>query len=122
MAKIIINSYDSFNEKISQKLIAKKTITNNSIIYDYKNNNERGSIIISSSSVEIKKHGEIESHLILIPNKKTSFFYNTPFFKKEFTTECIFFEFEVNILKVCYNLYENEEMLNCLNIEIIEIV
>lgn len=122
MAKIIINSIDSFEEKISQKMIAKKIIENDTITFTYDNRYGKGSIKISSSSVEIKKNGEIKSHLILIPNTKTTFLYDTPFLKKEFTAECTFFEFKDNILKVCYNLYENEIKLNSLNIEIIEVL
>ena len=50
MAKIIINSQDSFGEKISQKMIAKKEIDKNTTIFIYNNKYGQGEIRISPHS------------------------------------------------------------------------
>ena len=47
MAKIIINSIDSFGEEVSQKMITKKTIENDTIIFTYDNKYGKGEIRIS---------------------------------------------------------------------------
>lgn len=121
MAKIIINSIDSFKEKISQKMIATKTIIDDLIIYSYNNKYGKGEIKISKDLVEIFKFGEIESYLKIIPNSTSTFLYNTPFFKKKFKINCTKFLYVENRLTFSYILYDNNIEINRLNIEIIEL-
>ncbi|MEG0097739.1 MAG: hypothetical protein RR663_05240, partial [Cetobacterium sp.] len=77
MAKIIINSLDSFGESVSQRMIAKKEVKDEFTIFTYDNKYGKGEIRISPSLTEIFKFGEIESKLIIKPDSKTNFVYNT---------------------------------------------
>lgn len=121
MAKIIINSVDSFGDKTSQKMIAKKTIEGDFTIFTYDNKYGKGQIRISPYCAEIYKHGEIESHLLLKPELKTDFKYKTSYFHKLFKVFCKSFNYSENMLTTSYIIYDNNVELNQLEIEIIEV-
>lgn len=121
MARVLINSADSFGDKITQKIIATKTIENNIVIFKYSNKEENGEIKISSNFVEIHKKGEVNSSLILKEGKKTPFSYRTPFFHREFTVFCKSLNYTENKLTTSYIIYDNNIEINQLDIEIIEV-
>lgn len=121
MAKIIINSVDSFGEKISQKMIAQKTIDGNTTIFTYDNKYGKGEIRISPCFTEILKFGEIQSKLLLKPESKTDFIYKTSYFKKDFTVFCKKYVYSENKLTIDYIIYDNNVEINQLEIEIIEV-
>lgn len=121
MAKIIINSADSFDEKISQKMIAQKTIENDITIFKYNNKYGQGEIRISPHSTQILKTGEIQSNLILKPNSTTDFIYRTTHFNKDFTVVCKKYDYSENKLTINYIIYDNSVEVNNLEIEIIEV-
>lgn len=120
MAKIIINSIDSFGEEVSQKIIAKKTVENDTIIFTYDNKYGKGEIRISPYSTEILKFGEIQSKLLIKPELKTNFTYKTPYFNKIFTILCKKYVYSENKLTIAYIIYDNDVEINQLEIEIIE--
>ncbi|MGL4998155.1 MAG: DUF1934 family protein [Cetobacterium sp.] len=121
MAKIIINSIDSFGEKISQKMIAKKEIQNDISIFSYDNKYGKGEIRISLHSTQILRFGEIESNLTINPKIKTNFLYNTSYFNRNFTVSCKKYSYSENKLTTTYVIYDNNIEINELDIEIIEI-
>lgn len=121
MAKIIINSIDSFGEEVSQKMITKKTIENDTIIFTYDNKYGKGEIRISPHSTEILKFGETQSKLLIKPKLKTNFTYKTPYFNKIFTILCKNYVYSENKLTIAYIIYDNDVEINQLEIEIIEV-
>ena len=121
MAKIIINSTDSFGENISQKMIAKKVIENDVTIFTYDNKYGKGEIRISPYSTEILKFGEIQSKLLIKPEVKTNFIYKTSYFNKNFTVWCKKYDYSENKLTIAYIIYDNNIKINQLEIEIIEV-
>lgn len=121
MAKIIINSIDSFGEEVSQKIIAKKTVENDTTIFTYDNKYGKGEIRISPYSTEILKFGEIQSKLLIKPELKTNFTYKTPYFNKIFTILCKKYVYSENKLTIAYIIYDNDVEINQLEIEIIEV-
>ena len=121
MAKIIINSLDSFGEQISQKMIAKKIVDGDTTIFIYDNKHGKGEIRISPYFTEILKFGEIQSKLLLKPESKTDFIYNTSYFKKDFTVFCKKYVYSENKLTINYIIYDNDIEINQLEIEIIEV-
>ena len=121
MAKIIINSTDSFGENISQKIIAKKVIENDVTIFTYDNKYGKGEIRISPYSTEILKFGEIQSKLLIKPEIKTNFIYKTSYFNKNFTVLCKKYVYSENKLTIAYVIYDNNIEINQLEIEIIEV-
>ncbi|MBC2850529.1 DUF1934 family protein [Cetobacterium sp. 8H] len=121
MAKIIINSLDSFGESVSQRMIAKKEIKDEFTIFTYDNRYGKGEIRISPSLTEIFKFGEIESKLIIKPDSKTNFIYNTSYFKKNFNIFCKKYFYSENKLTITYVIYDNNVEINQLEIEIIEV-
>lgn len=122
MARIIINTVDSFGEKTVQKIIAKKRTEENKVIYSYKNKIEVGEITISSSETKILRAGEAESELKLIPDITTNFIYSTPYFKKVFSIFCKEYLYTENRLAASYEIYDADSFVNKLEIEIIEII
>ena len=121
MAKIIINSTDSFGEKISQKMIAQKVVSDETTAFTYDNKYGKGEIRMSPYLTEIFKFGEIESTLIIKPDSKTDFIYNTPYLKKNFTVFCKKYVYSENKLTIAYVIYDNSIEINQLEIEIIEV-
>lgn len=121
MAKIIINSMDSFGEEISQKIVAKKMIEDDVTIFTYDNKFGKGEIRISPSSTEILKFGEVESKLLIKPEAKTTFTYKTSYFSKVFTVLCKKYVYSENKLTITYVIYDNDIEINQLEIEIIEV-
>ena len=121
MAKIIINSLDSFGEQISQKMIAKKIVDGDTTIFTYDNKHGKGEIRISPYFTEILKFGEIQSKLLLKPESRTDFIYNTSYFKKDFTVFCKKYVYSENKLTINYIIYDNDIEINQLEIEIIEV-
>ncbi|MGL5088710.1 MAG: DUF1934 family protein [Cetobacterium sp.] len=121
MARIIINSIDSFGENISQKMIAKKEIQNDITVFSYDNKYGKGEIRISLHSTQILRFGEIESNLIINPKTKTNFLYNTSYFNRNFIVSCKKYLYSENKLTTTYVIYDNNIEINELNIEIIEI-
>ncbi|MGL4425819.1 MAG: DUF1934 family protein [Cetobacterium sp.] len=122
MAKIIINSRDSFDEVISQKMIAQKVIENDLTIFYYDNKFGKGEIRISPCMTQILRFGEIESNLTIKPLEKTEFLYNTSYFKKNFTISCKKYIYHENKLTITYVIYDNNVEINQLDIEIIEVL
>ncbi|MDX8336220.1 MULTISPECIES: DUF1934 family protein [Cetobacterium] len=121
MPKIIINSVDSFGEKISQKIIAKKTINDDITTYTYDNKYGQGEIRISPYFAEILKFGEVQSKLLIKPNSETEFLYNASYFKKNFKVFCKKYLYSENKLTIAYVIYDNNVEINQLEIEIIEV-
>lgn len=121
MARVIINSVDGFGDKIHQKIIASKTVENDVIIFKYSNKEGEGEIRISKDSAEIHKKGEIQSSLFLQEGKTTNFSYKAPYFNKDFTVFCKTFNYSENKLTTSYIIYDNNEKINQLDIEIIEV-
>lgn len=123
MARLIINSCDSFGENINQKMIVKKISTpNNTVIYQYDNRYGIGTIEISKKWTKILKFGDVKSSLLLTFDKKTKFLYETNYLKKEFSVKCINYIYSKNRLTTSYILYDNNIEINRLKIEIIECV
>ncbi|MGL5001006.1 MAG: DUF1934 family protein [Cetobacterium sp.] len=122
MAKIIINSTDSFGEQISQKMIAKKELQNETTIFTYDNKYGKGEIRISPQSTQILRFGEIESNLTINPKTKTDFLYKTSYFNSKFTVSCKKYFYSENKLTITYIIYDNNVEINELSIEIIEIL
>ncbi|MGL5426569.1 MAG: DUF1934 family protein [Cetobacterium sp.] len=122
MAKIIINSRDSFDEVISQKMIVQKVIEDDLTIFYYDNKFGKGEIRISPYITQILRFGEIESHLTIKPSEKTEFLYNTSYFKKNFTISCKKYIYCENKLTITYVIYDNNVEINQLDIEIIEVL
>lgn len=121
MARVIINSVDSFGDKINQKIIASKSIEEDVTIFKYSNKDGDGEIRVSSTSAEIHKKGEIQSSLFLKEGETTIFSYKTPYFAKNFTVFCKTFNYSENKLTTSYIIYDNNDKINQLDIEIIEV-
>lgn len=121
MARIIINSLDSFGDNISQKMIAKKEVVGDTTIFTYDNKYGQGEIRISPLLTEIFKFGEVQSKLIIKPESKTNFLYNTSYFTKNFDVFCKKYFYSENKLTITYIIYDNNVEINQLEIEIIEV-
>lgn len=121
MARVIINSIDSFGEKISQKIIATKMIADEYTHFKYDNKQGKGEIKIFSDSVEILKFGDIQSKLHLKKDSTTDFIYNTSYFNKIFKVKCKKFDYSENKLTISYTIYDGNIEINQLEIEIIEV-
>ena len=121
MARIIINSLDSFGDNISQKMIAKKEVVGDTTIFTYDNKYGQGEIRISPLLTEIFKFGEVQSKLIIKPESNTNFLYNTSYFTKNFDVFCKKYFYSENKLTITYIIYDNNVEINQLEIEIIEV-
>lgn len=119
---LVIETKDMYGEYIREELIVEKEIDGEEKIYSYKKNDrdEKGTIRISDTKVEIVRKGEIVSHLILERGKKTEFKYENPYLKKVFIVECEELIHLNERLEFSYMLFDDNNLLNRLIIKVFE--
>ncbi|OQY09966.1 MAG: hypothetical protein B6I28_01975 [Fusobacteriia bacterium 4572_132] len=115
-----IKSEDSYGEKITQKFEAEKITYPKGIVYKYKDEYSENSIYKYSSTIKILRKGSITTNQVFKLGEKTTFFYETPYLQKRMEIKTEKMEIKDGMIKIVYKIFENNEILNMINIKIKE--
>lgn len=122
MAKIILETIDSFNENITQKMIAKKNINSDNTEFIYNNKYGHGKFTIYKDLVTIERYGNDNHILKLIPGEYTDFVYRYQNQNFNFKVFCHSLESSNNSFKAKYTLYQNSNEFNTIEVKVLEIL
>ena len=117
--KIKIKSLDNFKQNY-EKLFELEKIINLEEKKEYHYKDEYGNckIINKIDSIEIYRHGEINSKQIFKNNKNTSFTYITTKFRGKYEIFTKKFEKENGKIILEYDIIHSNEIINSINLEI----
>ena len=117
--KIKIKSLDNFKQNY-EKLFELEKIINLEEKKEYHYKYEYGNckIIDKIDSIEIYRHGEINSKQIFKNNKNTSFTYITTKFRGKYEIFTKKFEKENGKIVLEYDIIHSNEIINSINLEI----
>ena len=116
--KIKIKSLDNFAQNY-EKLFELEKIVNleEKKEYHYKDEHGKCKIIDNGNSIEIYRHGEINSKQIFKNNKNTSFIYITKQFRGKYEIFTKKIEKENGKIVLEYDIIHNNEIINSINLE-----
>ena len=122
MQKFIIKSTDMYSEKTFEKVLGSKEIKNNYILYKYESKLGKCEIIKTEDSINIRRFGESETYLEIFLNKYSDFIYKTDLLNKVFKVygTKIFYDKDKRTLNFSYKIFEDEILLNEIEIFIRE--
>lgn len=115
-----IRSEDSYGENIIQKFEAEKLIYPKGITYKYKDEHSENKIYVYANKIKISRKGNITTDQIFEKEKGSIFFYETPYLKKKMNIKTENIEIKKDRIEIKYEIYENNEFLNKINLKIIE--
>jgi len=117
---IEIISKDGYGENIIQQHEVEKKIYPKGIVYKYKDEYSENRIYVYSKKIKILRKGTITTEQIFEMQNETDFFYETPYMKKKMKIKTEQIEIKKDQIKIKYVIYENNEIVNKINIKILE--
>ena len=117
--RIKIKSLDKFKENYEKLFeLEKIIIVDEKKEYHYKDEYGKCKIIDKIDSIEIYRHGEINSKQIFKNNKNTSFTYITTKFRGKYEIFTKKFEKENGKIMLEYDIIDDNEVINSINLEV----
>lgn len=115
-----IKSKDSYNDEILEEIIAEKQTIKDIIHYSYSNDFGKCDLFISENQFEMTRKGEANVNISFDKNGDGNFVLKAYGLNQNFDIrygKIVFFRKKI---KICYTIYQLDEIINTLSIEIIE--
>lgn len=117
---LTIESIDNSEELFKMDYEAKKEMEKLGIKFSYCEEETEVSLYMLKEKIIMQKKGAINSYLVLDPNKKTNFKYESSMFSGEFTVETKKLKALANSWEIRYAIYDNVGLVNEINMNIKE--
>lgn len=120
--ELIIKTSDSFGEKSSERVACTKEIKSKGRMYSYTTELGDSKIFVLEDRVQIMRSGEVKSNQTIKLDEETRFNYTTPYMKRNFTLKTLKLVIEERKISATYVIYDGQEEVNRLDVEIVEVV
>lgn len=117
---LLIKSKDLYNDEIIEKVIAEKKIIKDKICYSYSNDIGKCDLFTSKNKFEMIRKGEANINIFFDKEGYGNFILNAYGLNQNFDIKYGKIEFFEKKIKIFYSIYQLNEIINTLNIEIIE--